>query len=169
MIRVRATKKLLDRLKLPEREISDQLLSPLGDWYAMVVFTRPQIALLVNETTLLPWLVTFAPAASFVSRLPAAFASALESHGISGPFVDAVTQGSASVILDRTASRSILGAMNDHVQLMRRFDFDASKSSELAKMSHRLAESPTKALLDRNGSPEREIRAFAKDWSSREG
>ena len=35
-----------------------------GDWFATVVFWRPQVALFVSKPTLLPVFVPFAPAAS---------------------------------------------------------------------------------------------------------
>jgi hypothetical protein len=46
----------------------------LGDWYTTVLFWRPHVALFVNEPTLLPVVIAFAPAASVLDRFPAAAA-----------------------------------------------------------------------------------------------
>jgi hypothetical protein len=43
----------------------------LGNWYATVVFWKPQGALFVNERTLTPIVVPLAPAISVTDRFPA--------------------------------------------------------------------------------------------------
>jgi hypothetical protein len=51
---VRATKKLLDRIGPPTLRDGEQSTTVLGQWYATALPWRPQVALLVNEPTLLP-------------------------------------------------------------------------------------------------------------------
>jgi len=51
---VHATKKLLDRLKRPAERLEEVSTGFLGPWYATALFWRPQVALFVNERTLLP-------------------------------------------------------------------------------------------------------------------
>src|SRR6266498_111951 len=64
MLIVRATKKLLDRLGPPTLQEGEESTALLGQWYATALFWRPQIALLVNEPTLLPVLMPPAPTAT---------------------------------------------------------------------------------------------------------
>jgi hypothetical protein len=42
----------------------------LGEWYATALFWRPQVALLVNEPTLLPVLIPLAPGTTVPARSP---------------------------------------------------------------------------------------------------
>ena len=64
---VRATKKLAQRLGGFDDVPAEPDLSLLGEWYATVIFWRPQVALFVSETTLLP---VFVPACTGVVRDP---------------------------------------------------------------------------------------------------
>lgn len=58
MLIVRATGKLRQRLGRPTlREVEAAATTLLGEWYATALFWRPQVALLVNEPTLLPVLM----------------------------------------------------------------------------------------------------------------
>jgi hypothetical protein len=65
---VRATKKLLDRIGPPNLGEGEEPTTLLGQWYATAVFWKPQVALFVNEPTLLPVLMPLAPAAPFRRR-----------------------------------------------------------------------------------------------------
>jgi hypothetical protein len=57
----------------------------VGNWYATVLFWRPQVSLFVNEKTLLPMLIPFAPAASLLTRLGPALEALLDAHGVAAP------------------------------------------------------------------------------------
>ena len=63
MFTVRATKKLLHRIGPPTLREGDHSTTLLGKWYATALPWRPQVVLLVNESTLLPVLMPLAPAA----------------------------------------------------------------------------------------------------------
>lgn len=54
MLVVHTTNKLLDRVGRPSVELTTRSTTVLGSWYATVLFWRSEIALLVNERTLLP-------------------------------------------------------------------------------------------------------------------
>ena len=54
MYTLHCTKKLLDRVKVPAMSAAQPPTTVLGNWYATALFWKPQIALLVNERTLLP-------------------------------------------------------------------------------------------------------------------
>jgi hypothetical protein len=53
-----------------------------------VLFWRPQVALFVNEQTLLPVLMPFAPAVSTLEWFRVAAADVLSAHGVRRSFVD---------------------------------------------------------------------------------
>jgi hypothetical protein len=166
VIRVRATKKLLDRLPLTESRSIGTLPSPLGDWYATVIFFRPQLAFLVNELTLIPVLVPLAPAVSLLDRLPGEFDAALHAFGVHEDFIKEVVDGSKQILLEKTASRSILGVMNEYVQVMKRFSFDPAHPQDRLRMAHRLGEHITSPLFDREGRPDRELMATVARWDA---
>jgi hypothetical protein len=64
MSTIHATKKLLTRVKGPSAPAEEIPTTTLGNWYATAVFWRPQVALFVNERSLLPLLIPLAPAAT---------------------------------------------------------------------------------------------------------
>ena len=80
MVVIRATKKFLDRVGRPLSEPPPST-TVLGDWYANVLFWRPQAALFVNQRTLLPVLVPLAPAATVIARLRPTVELVLGLHG----------------------------------------------------------------------------------------
>ena len=113
MFTVRGTKKFLDRVGRP---VVGPLPSPstvLGEWYANVLFWRPQVALFVNATTFVPVLTPFAPAGGVVARFPAAMAEVLGALGIDPRFVESESTQMRSAVLTKTASRQVLGVMNE--------------------------------------------------------
>jgi hypothetical protein len=116
MVVIRDTLKFLDRVG-PAREPDSASTSVLGDWFATVLFWRPQVALFVNATTLLPVPTPFAPAATVLDRFPDALAVVLQAHGVPGPVIDREIAATAEQRLARTNSRSLLGVMNEFVRL----------------------------------------------------
>lgn len=70
------TKKLLVRVKPSAlRDVSSESL--LGNWYATALVWKPQVALLVNEKTLLPVLMLLTPATDLAKRFPEYLAGVL--------------------------------------------------------------------------------------------
>ena len=69
MVIIRGTRKFLDRVGAP-REPDTTSTTLLSDWFATVMFWRPQLALFVNATTLLPVFMPLAPAATVQQRFP---------------------------------------------------------------------------------------------------
>jgi hypothetical protein len=78
---VRATKKLRDRIGPPSLDGDERSTTVLGEWYATALFWKPQVALFVNEPTLLPVLLPLAPAATLLARFPQQAAAVLAAHG----------------------------------------------------------------------------------------
>ena len=111
---VRGTKKFLDRVGRP---VADPLppSTVLGDWYGNVLFWRPQVALFVNATTFVPVLMPLAPSTSVLDRFPAAMVEVFAKLGIDPRFVASEKSAMQSAVLAKTASRQVLGVMNEFV------------------------------------------------------
>ena len=75
---------------------------------------RPRhLVLLVNETTRLPVLLPAREFATLGQRIPDAIARVLEDLGIAADVVDRERRAIAEVTFAKTASRSVLGTMNE--------------------------------------------------------
>lgn len=158
MLTVHATKKLLDRVGPPgPAEESSTLLGP---WYATALFWKPQVALFVNESTLLPVLMSLAPAATLLGRFPQQLGAVLAAHGTAEEVVDGEVEQMAEYRLAKTANRSVVGVMNEFTYLA---DVHRSKDSapDLLGLSLRLATTPCGPLYARHVSPDRELAALA--------
>ena len=109
---VYGTGKFLERVGVPSRTEVGHPTTVLGDWYATVLFWKPQVGLFVNESTLLPVLLPFAPAATVIDRFPEALATVLRRHGIGEPFIEVESAAMADHRLAKTKNRSV-GRDND--------------------------------------------------------
>jgi uncharacterized protein DUF6933 len=116
MLVVRCTAKLLRRLNAEPDVTSARSTTRLGDWYATVLPTRPRHRiLLVNEASRLPVLLPAREIATLGQRIPDAIARVLEDLGIDADVVDKERRAMAEVTFAKTASRSVLGTMNEFV------------------------------------------------------
>lgn len=70
MFTIHATQKLRERVKAPLADPVEEPSTSLGNWYARALFWKPQVALFVNEATLLPVLMPLAPGNSLAERFP---------------------------------------------------------------------------------------------------
>ena len=159
VIVVHATKKLLDRIGGPCAPPGGTSTTTLGAWYATVLFWKPQVALFVNETTLLPVLVPFAPSASLFDRLPTAIATVLSAHDLDPRFVEQERAEMAVHRLEKTANRSVVGMLNEFAFLGAAY-LDAGRDPDLVALALRLAKTPCGPLYRTNGSPDAELAAF---------
>jgi len=132
---VRATKKLAERLGGFTPASADVDQPRLGEWYATVMFWRPQVALFVSATTLLPVFVPLAPATTVVPRLPAELAVVLLRHGASDAFIDAETSKMSESLCLPTASRSMVGVVNEYVRLAEHSNARRRGTPDLARLS----------------------------------
>ena len=141
MYTVRGTKKFLDRVGRPVAEPPPPPPSTvLGDWYANVLSWRPQVALFVNATTFVPVLVPLTPAAGAVARFPAAMADVIGALGVDPRFVESESTEMSSVVLAKTASRQVLGVMNEFTFMAEHtIDTGRSDSTDLLGLSVWLA------------------------------
>lgn len=119
MYTLRCTQKLL---RSGVRETADPLGPPttvLGDWYANVLFCRPQrLAVCVSDVTLLPVVLPASPAATLPERLPQALAELLLAIGVAPQAVRAEVERMQPCTVGRTASRRILGSLNGYMAML---------------------------------------------------
>jgi hypothetical protein len=139
-------------VKEPIAEPIEEPTTVLGNWYATAVFWKPQVAVFVNETTFLPVLVTLAPASSLALRFPESLFGVLRELEVDPSFFDLERAEMASWRFSKTASRRVLGVMNEFVAVARRFPRPETER-DLRSMSLQLAEIPVGPLRARSGYP----------------
>ena len=156
---VHATKALLDKVGLTDPAAEAESTTLLGPWYATIVKGRPQLALFVNEETLLPVLMPLAPSRSLFRRFPEQLARVLATHGVEQTVVDAELEAMEYDVTRKTASRSMTGMLVEFTFLARHV-LDQTPDVDLTELSVDLASTPCSPLYKRNVSPGRELAAF---------
>jgi hypothetical protein len=154
-----ATKTLLDRVKQPILTPAADAATALGNWYAMVIFWKPHVALFVNERTLLPVMMPLAPAKDLGARFPAAMFEVLAAHGVNPAFVKTEARLMGSCGWSKKKKRSVVGIMNEFVFLSEH-EYRHRPTITLIDLSVRLASTPCGPLYSRHISPDRELRAL---------
>jgi hypothetical protein len=165
MFHVHCTKKLLDRIK-PEIAEPGQSDTALGNWYATVLFWKPQVALLVSERTLLPVLMPLSPAASLVRRFPAQLALVLKEHGVPSEFIAQEVWRMDTVQYAKTANRSVVGILNEFVKQaefwLAAYAYEKGDDDDLLAISAKLAETPCSPLYKGPISPDKALHELVK-------
>lgn len=145
MFTLHCTQKLRDRLRRPLTDRPQPASTALGNWYATALFWKPQLALLVNERTLLPVLMPLAPAVSLPDRAGQEIACALARHSVDPDFIVREAAAMIDVEIAKTSNRHVVGTMNEFV-------FEASVYREHAgigdpvALALRLAQTPCSAI-----------------------
>ena len=168
MLVIHGTKKFRDRVGGPSAADLDATTSELGSWYATVLFWKPQVALLVNEVTLLPLFMPFAPSATLLRRVPGALATLLRAHRAPTWLIEEETAQAQKCVLTPTQSRSVVGVMTEftHLAEHRR---GAGVTDDLLDLSVELARTPTSPLYKTYTSPDRALAAFVEERQSGAG
>jgi len=156
---IHATKKLRDRVKAPLTDPIETPSTALGNWYATALFWKPQIALFVNETTLLPVLVPLAPVKTLAERFPVHLEAVLNALGTDPRFVAAEITGSADAYWAKTAARSVVGIMNEF-SFLAESDRAHKHGEDLVAIAVGLAGTPCSPLYKRHTFPDRELAAL---------
>jgi hypothetical protein len=91
-----------------------------------------QVVLFVNERSLLPVVVPASSAKTLVARFPAATADVLLALGVPPAIVEAERREMEEVRIGKTASRQVLGSMNDFAYLMDAFREDRVSLVDIA-------------------------------------
>lgn len=116
MFTLRCTRKLLKRLSVTPSSVAVTPSTVLGDWYANLLYTRPQqLVLAMNERSLLCVLVPASPGDRLKERLQAAVAGLLPDIGVPEAMVAREVMAMSDMTVAATASRAVLGCMNDAV------------------------------------------------------
>jgi len=160
---IHATNRLLDRVKRPILPAVSEPATILGNWYANVLFWKPQVALLVNERTLLPVLMPLAPAATLSERFPEALQRVLEALGVTPAFIEVEIDAMADARYAKTANRSVIGSMNEFRSLAEAYR-DHRGFDDLVALAVELSETPCGPLYERHVSPDRELDAVVAAW-----
>ena len=163
---IHCTKKLLDRIKPPTIAAGGAVgTALLGNWYATALFWKPQVALLVNEKTLLPVLMPLAPAKDLTTRFPNHLAGVLTAHGVPQQFIDDELAQMNEVQYAKTSNRSVVGIMNQFSYLTEGYR-EYLETDDLLALSIRLSETPCSPLYKSAVSPDRELRRFVSMWNA---
>jgi len=128
-----------------------------GDWFATALFWKPQVALLVNERTLLPVYMPLAPAATLLDRVPDAIATVLRLQGVDGTIIASESAAMGDTRIAPTDNRSIVGVMNEFSFMGERM-FEAN-TGDLQQLSLRMSQMIVGPLMKGTGSPDRELAA----------
>lgn len=160
MFTIHATRKLLDRTKQTPSDPCPDPDTQMGNWYANLVAGRPQIAIFINEPTLIPVLVPVAPAKTIAARFVEQMAAVLEALGTPANFVDYETAAMDACNWSTTQNRSVVGSMNDFVFLAQHHRQRSAVDTDLVALSARLARTPCSPLDKSHGFPDRELAAL---------
>ena len=119
MLTIRATAKLFKKTKDVLNESPPISTGTLGDWYCnILIIQRQHIILCVSEKTLLPILLPAKNMDTFPIRLQGAVADTLKEIGVSDSHIEKEILEMGSWAYSKTASRQILGSMNDFAHIL---------------------------------------------------
>ena len=114
MVTIRCTKKLLRRLHDADESQESPSTTALGDWYANILFSRPQqLILCVSERTLLPVVILAREFESLPVRLAASVGEVLARLGVAQELIEREGLKMRQVAYGPTRSKRVLGSMND--------------------------------------------------------
>lgn len=159
MFVVRATKKLLGWLGPATLGAGEESTTLLGAWHATALSWRPQVALFVNDCTLLPVLIPLAPARTLLPRFPDTLTDVLAAHRVPGAVIAAEMGHMREHRLGPTVNRSVVGSMTEFAYLADTYR-DAAAAPDLLELSMRLATVPCGPLYSHHISPDRELAAL---------
>lgn len=147
MLTVRCTRKLLERLRVEARSDPTRPTNRLGDWYANLVPTkRGTLVICVSERSLLPVFVA-APGdpGSFTLAFQEAVRSVLREIGAAPELVESEARETKQIAIGTTASRRVLGSLND-LAFLARLTIADHPPIDLVTLAVELAEAPCSPL-----------------------
>ena len=160
MFYLHCSKQLLDRVSSGLSEPAGTGGNILGNWYAKAIFSKPQVALFVNERTLLPVLMPLAPASSLVERFPQYLFKVLLSPGVSESFMQQELNYLDEVVYCKSTNRSIIGILNMftyHLEGYQSIHYD----NDWYELSMMMADTPCGPLYKSTITPGNALREFA--------
>lgn len=143
MFTLRCTSKLLKRLHVEPALPPTPPSTRLGDWYANLLFTRPaHLVLCVSERTLLPALIPARELRSVVPRLRDTVGDVLRALAVPEAAIREEQEAMAPAVIGKTASRQVLGSMNDFVTMLEAYRGPTNSPPALLNLALRLAGTP---------------------------
>jgi Domain of unknown function (DUF6933) len=158
MVTLRCTQKLLKRLRLKPLNETPVATSRLGDWYAAPFSVgHDRLVLCVNETALLPAFIRSQSQVGMIARFREAVLAVLQGLGVPDSVLENESRHLAEVAIGTTASRTVLGSMNDFA-VQAYWHIKAKGSCDLVGLALALSESPCSPLRYRQpGQVAREL------------
>ena len=160
MFYLHCSKQLLDRVSSGLSEPAGTGGNILGNWYAKAIFSKPQVALFVNERTLLPVLMPLAPASSLVERFPQYLFKVLLSQGVSESFMQQELNYLDEVIYCKSTNRSIIGILNMFTYHLESYQ-SIHYANDWYELSMMMADTPCGPLYKNTITPGNALREFA--------
>src|SRR5437867_12816438 len=117
MFTLRCTARLRKRLGMTQDAPPTPPSTKLGDWYAHLLFTRPQFVRCVSERTLLPVLVPARDGSLLVARLRDAAGQMLAALSVAEASVVADQEAMMEAVIGKLLSRQQLGSMKEFVYI----------------------------------------------------
>ena len=139
MVALRCTAKLLARIG-PPQEPSAPTTTRLGDWYgAPLSLGHKRLILLISEHSRLPVLMAARDTKHLAANFPDALAAVLWGLGIDAAAIRCEVAETREAVIAKTASRSLLGTLNDFGFLLR---WQVSGAAELDLVRAAVAAQP---------------------------
>lgn len=118
----------------------------LGDWYAnLLVAGRARLIICISERSLLPVFVEAGPPSSFIPRFQQAVRTVLGRIGSTSGSLNSEASEMAQIAIGTTASRRVLGSLND-LSSLARFKIADHPAIGLATLAVHLADTPCAPL-----------------------
>ena len=134
---LRCTQKLLKRLRAKPALAPSPSMTVLGDWYAnYLTVRRRHLVLCCCDRTFLPIVLEARDLASLVPRLRASLVEVLRLLVVPEPQIDDELAIMNEAVIAKTASRSVLGIMNDYALAIEYRDEAASLHDFSLFLSH---------------------------------
>lgn len=149
MITLRCTRRVLDLLNDPITEHLSDPTPALGEWYVnLIPVEHLPVYIFVNSTTLLTILLPARKIYSLIPALPQRVSRLLHRLGVPERLVEEETTQMLEAQIAKTASRSVLGSMNDlTVQVQYTAEIDEYDDIiNLDEVELRLSQIPYKSL-----------------------
>lgn len=137
----------------------------MGSWYAGVLFWKPRVVLLVNESTLLPVLMPLAPARTLTDRVGEHITAVLAAHHTPPHILDQECRQLRDCQFGTTTNRSVVGMLTEFTYLTQAHH-DHDPDTDLLDLALRLAATPCGPLYRRHVSPDRELAAMLRDLAA---
>ena len=164
MFTLRCTRKLLRFLCADSLGTDLPPTTILGDWYANLLFTKhSRLVICVSERSLLPVFVEAKARSTFAERFRESVRSLLERVGIEMSFIEREVYNMLQFGLGATASRRVLGSLNE-LSFLARDAIERQSGVDLTALAVEIAETPCSMI--KYQSPKSMTLALLRDRSA---